>query len=314
MTLSAKIHVGLLTVGVLLVGWQFQQQLQTRRQLAAVQTEIRKQGQKLESRRAVLAALEQRNGELVEAERRAGNGTLLSLMRERAVATRAAADDASQSRSFGTALASVLDSPEQGEIDREHLRSDMRANLNLFFSLLNLPAEKREQFMDLQIEMERRKSIRIAALLRGNLALADALRERDNDEVESHQRMREVLGTEGYAFRESIGDGMRNTEARRLLSLIQQNMGGDTLNQEQSDQLQSLMKAELCTIPLDDTDLFRSPEDWTQIVSERQQNVLRGAAEFLTPAQMETLRALTAADLAQRRGEMILKRKALGIK
>jgi hypothetical protein len=314
MTLSTKIHIGLLTLGVLLVGWQFQQQLRTSRRLAAVQTEIRKSSQEFESRRAVLAALEQRNNELAEAERRAGNGTLLSLMRERAAATKADLEATSKTRSVGTALASVLDSPEQWDVDREHMRNDMRANLKLFFDLLNLPAEKREQYMDLQIEKKRRESDRIAALLRGNLTLADALRERDHEEVELQNRTREVLGPDGFAFLESIADGMRNDEARRLLKLIQQNMGGDTLNPAQGDRLQSLMKAELCTIPLDDTDLFRSPDDWAQVVSERQQNVLRGAAGFLTPAQMETLRTLTAADLAQRRGEMILKRKALGMK
>lgn len=83
---------------------------------------------------------------------------------------------------------------------------------------------------------------------------------------------------------ESIGDSMRNDEAKRLLSAIQQNMGDSPLDQQQSDRLQGLLKAELCTIHLDDTDLFRPREEWAQVISERQQNVLVGIAAYLTPA------------------------------
>jgi hypothetical protein len=42
--------------------------------------------------------------------------------------------------------------------------------------------------------------------------------------------------------------------------------------------------------------------------------VLKGIAEFLTPAQVETLKALGAYDLAERQKQMLLKRKSLGIK
>jgi hypothetical protein len=42
--------------------------------------------------------------------------------------------------------------------------------------------------------------------------------------------------------------------------------------------------------------------------------VVRGAAEFLTPAQMETLKGLVALDLAQRQEQWAEQRKALGIK
>lgn len=102
--------------------------------------------------------------------------------------------------------------------------------------------------------------------------------------------------------------------AKRLLSAIQQNMGDNELNQEQSDRLQSLLKTEFCTLSFDDTDLFCPPEEWTQVISERQQNVLKGIAANLTPAQIETLKALGAYDLAERQKEMILRRTALGIK
>jgi len=107
---------------------------------------------------------------------------------------------------------------------------------------------------------------------------------------------------------------MRNDEAKRLFSAIQQNMGDSPLDQQQSDRLQGLFKTELCTIPLDDSDLFRPPGEWALVISERQQSVLNGIAAYLTPAQVETLKALGAYDLAERQKQMMLKRKSLGIK
>jgi predicted secreted acid phosphatase len=65
---------------------------------------------------------------------------------------------------------------------------------------------------------------------------------------------------------------------------------------------------------LDDTDMFRPVEEWTQIVSDRQQNVVRGATEFLTPAQMETLKGLVALNLEQWQEQRAQRCKALGIK
>jgi len=56
------------------------------------------------------------------------------------------------------------------------------------------------------------------------------------------------------------------------------------------------------------------PAEWTPIVSDHQQAVVRGAAEFLTPAQLETLKGLVALDLAQRQAQREQQSQALGIK
>jgi hypothetical protein len=314
MTSWNKVQVGLLAAGVCVAGWQVRQHFRQGRELASIAAQIRTETQKLESRGAAVTALEQRNRELVEAERRAGNQTLLALMRERAAATLAASPAASEAHSVGGALAKVLASQEQWETEREYLRNEMRSGLGLFFSVVKLSPEKKEEYIDLQIEMKRREAERMAGLLRGTTAVADALRQRDQDCLEGEIRRREVLGPEGNAFFESIGDGMRNDEAKRLLNAIQQNMGDNPLNQQQSDRLQSLLKAEFATLPFDDTDLFRPPEEWAQVISERQQNVLNGIAAYLNPAQIETLKALGAYDLAERQKQMMIKRKSLGIK
>jgi hypothetical protein len=314
MTLWGKVQVGLLTVVALAFGWQLQQHLRQSGELAFIAAQVRTTGQELESRGAALAASEQRNLELSEAERRAGNQTLLALMRERSAVTLAASKATSEVPNVGGALAKVLASSEQWETEREYLRNEMRSSMGLFFRTARMSPEKIDEYLDMEIEMKRRAADRMAGLLRGTTAVADAVRQRDQDRLEEESRRREALGSEGSAFFESIGDGMRNTEAKRLLSAVQQNMGGNELNREQSDRLQGLLKAEFCTLSFDDTDLFRPPAEWAQVISERQQNVLNGIAAYLTPAQVETLKALGAYDLAERMKEMMQRRKSLGIK
>jgi len=303
-------------VAALLFVWQLQQHRRQARELACVQAQIQTKAQEIEARRAELAALEQRNGELVEDERRAGNQTLISLMRERAAAAaaRSAPEAASDSHGVGSALANVLDSPDQQQVDREAIRADMKANMGLFFKLVRLPPEKIDQYIDLRIEKDFRQAKRMSALLRGELALADALRQRDSDALELESQQRALLGPEGAAFLDSIAEGMRNDEAKRLLNAVRQNMGANELTQEQSDRLQGLIKTEIVGIHMDDTDLFRSPEDWAQFFGEHQQNILNEAAGFLAPPQLETLKTLAALDLAERQKQMMLKRTSLGIK
>ena len=308
-------QLGLLAAGILLAGWECWRHVRQGRELAGVEAQVRAGEQELESRRSALATAEQRNREVVEAEGRAGNQRLLALMRERAAAAKSASEAAANAHTFGNALASVLDSPDQQQVEKNYMRDEMRANLDLFFKVTKLSPEKIEQYIDLGIDTKRHDSDRMAALLRGSMSVANALSQRDEDRRQEESRRREILGPEGEAFFESVGDGMRNDAARQLVGAIQQNMGGEPLTQDQSGKLQGLIKAEISTgMSLDDTDLFRPLEEWTQIVSDHQQNVVRGAAEFLTPAQMETLKALVAINLQHMQQQRAQQAKALGIK
>jgi hypothetical protein len=297
-----------------LVAWELRQHVDQREQLALVAQQLQTQQRELEARRPELEALEQRNLQLEEAERRAGNQTLLALMRERAACSQSSRELAQQKRGIGGALANVLDNPQQWDAEREHLSNQIRAGMGTFFRLAKLSPERVNQYIDFSVEAERRKSARLSALLHGTMPVAEAIRERDEDDVEFEKKRHEVLGDEGYAFYNGIADGMITDEAKRLLKLIQQNMGGNELSQEQSERLQPLIKSEIVPIKMDDVELFRPPEEWAQGCVQRQENVARSAAEFLTPAQLETLRAIGAYDLADRQKQMAARRESLGIK
>ena len=308
-----KIRIGLMIAGALLIGWQFQRHRRLSRELALLQTQLQSKDQEFETRRAALEELEQKDRDSVESERRAGNETLIALMRERNSATRFS-DATAEEHSLGNALASGLESPDLRDVEHDTMRAEMRANMGLFFKLTHLTPEEIDRYIDLSVDMENRKARRISALLRGTVPVADALADRDRDRQEQEERSRAVLGTNNYAFLQSIADGMRNDEAKRLLGIIQANMGGNSLNAEQGDQLRSLLKDQIVTMPLDEIDLFRPTEEWTQVMRERQEKVLQSAAAFLSPAQLKTLQTLSELELAQRQADLVRKRKSLGIR
>src|SRR5438552_4234734 len=170
MRLSSKMQFGLLAAGGLLAGWEGWRQVRQGREVAEVEAQGRAGEQESESRRSALAAAEQRNREVVEAEERAGNQGLLALMRERAAATKSTSEAAAEARTFGNALAGVLDSPDQQQVERNYMRDEMRANLGVFFNFTKLSPEKTDQYIDLGIETKLRDANRMAALLRGSRA------------------------------------------------------------------------------------------------------------------------------------------------
>jgi len=305
---------GLLTAGILLAGWECWLHVRQGRELAGIEAQVRSGGQELESRRSALTEAEQRNQEAVETEGRAGNERLLNLMRERAAAARSISESAAQPHAFGNALASILDSPDQQQADKNLTRDQMRANLDLLFKMTKLSPEKIEQYLDLETDNKQRDADRIAALLRGSMSVADALSQRDADRQQQESQRREILGPEGAAFLDSVADGMRNDAASGLVGAIQQNMGGEPLTQDQTGKLQGLIKTEIVMgINLDNTDLFRPVDEWTQIVNDRQQKVVQGASEFLSPSQMETFKQLAALNLKQMQDQRLQQIKALGI-
>jgi hypothetical protein len=311
MTLATKLNIGLLTLAALLAGWQFQQHLRRSQELAASEAQSRTVRQKLEWQRLALGALENRNNELEEAERRAGNQTLLSLMKERNSAHQAAAKAGAKTNSVRKALAGAMEHPEQQQVELEYLRNQARAGLSQFFKLKNVPPEKQQQYIDLQIEMEQRQTARLSALLQGKMTVAEARSQSNSDELENERRRREVLGTEAITFLDGIAFEMRT---KKILENVQQVMGDSRLNEEQSEQLKSLLAVYFRAPPLDDIDVFRPPEEWDSGIRQRQNEFQDKAAAFLTSAQSQTLRKLGSDYLDQKIKDALQQRKELGIR
>jgi RNA polymerase sigma factor (sigma-70 family) len=229
---------------------------------------------------------------------------LLKLRGEVTTASRAAADATAKMRSLGT---------NSGQSQVDFQRNQTRANLKQFFKLANVPPDKADQYVDLEVEMEQRQDERMKALLSGTLSVADAVRQRDLDNQQQQDQRRELLGPDGWEVLQSIADGMRNDVAKGLTGTVQANMGNNPLTQEQSDQLRVAIKAEIAASSMDDTDLFRPVDEWTQMVTDREQHVLQAASQFLTPAQLGTLQSLEGQNLQLLLQKREQRRKALGI-
>ena len=161
--------------------------------------------------------------------------------------------------------------------------------------------------------MKRRQNERMKALLGGTLSVAEAVRQRDQDKQAQQNQRRELLGPDGWAVLQSITDGMGDDAAKRLTGAIKATMGDNSLTQEQSDRLQSAIKTEVAANTMDDTDLFRPLDEWTQMVTDRQQHVVQAASEFLTPAQQKTLQLLEAENLKLLLQQRERRRKVIGI-
>jgi RNA polymerase sigma factor (sigma-70 family) len=229
---------------------------------------------------------------------------LLKLRGEVTAASRAAAEAAAKPRSLKS-------NSEPSTVDLQ--RNQARAHLDQFFKLANLSPEKADQYVNLEVEMNRRQTERMAALSGGTLSVVEAVRQRDLDNREQQDQRRELLGSDGWDVLQSIADGMRNDVAKSLTSTVQANMGSNPLTQEQIDRLQSAIKAEVAANSMDDTDLFRPVDQWTQMVTDHEQHVLQTASEFLTPAQLGTLQFLEGENLKLLLQKREQRRKALGI-
>jgi RNA polymerase sigma factor (sigma-70 family) len=229
---------------------------------------------------------------------------LLKLRGEVTAASQASADAAAKTRSLGN-------NPEQSPADLQ--RNQTRANLDQFIKLANLSPEKADQYVNLEVEMKRRQNERMTALLGGSLSVAEAVRQRDLDNREQQDQRRELLGPDGWEVLQSIADGMRNDVAKGLTGTVQANMGNNPLTQDQSDRLLGAIKAEVAANTMDDTDMFRPVDEWTQMVTDREQHVLQTASGFLTPEQLRTLQFLGEENLKLLLQGREKRRKALGI-
>ncbi|HTB84474.1 MAG TPA: sigma-70 family RNA polymerase sigma factor [Candidatus Sulfotelmatobacter sp.] len=271
-----------------------QQQNPLNDQLARLQRERDEAARRLDGLIAENAQLKSSSSEL----------ELLKLRGQVGAASQAAADATAKMQSLSTS---------SGVSQLEAMRNETRAHLNTFFKLANLPPDKADQYVNLEVDMQQRQDARLKALLAGTLSVADAVRQRDQDNQEQQDQRSELLGPDGSAVLQSIADGMRNNVAKGLITTIQANMGDNPLTQQQSDQLQGAIKAEVAANTMDDTDLFRPVDEWTQMVTDHEQNVLQAASGFLTPAQLGTLQSLEAANLKLLLQKRDLRRKALGI-
>jgi hypothetical protein len=317
MTRGKLIQVTLLAGAALLMLWQFQCRISQNRLYAQLQDQIETESRKLAGRQPVLDEWEQRNRAL-QNRRIETNSSLGALVRQRAAltsttATARQAAQAERNRVFRSTLADTLDNPQQKEINRGLLKNELRAYLASRNQKLNLAPDQLEQIVNLLTEDELKKTDRLAALLRGQLPVAEALEERNAAYHELQTQLRSILGEEGYAVYDEGRQTAAKSQADRDVTMINSDLGANAMDAAQTDQLRALIRAEVYGFIADDTDAFRSEEDWHRFYNLVVEKIAGQAATFLTAVQVNGFRKLAAADLVENDKALAAKRKGYGL-
>jgi hypothetical protein len=318
MTRWTKIQIIVLLGAMALVWWQRQLHARQVQQLATLAEQLRNKTEELETRKPVLAGLEQRNTALREEKNAAEKSIVAPLLKERAAvaSARSAAEAAAQAekgRAYRHAMAAAWDNPEQRELNRELLRNEIKAKLAPLVKKLGLTPEQADQCRDLLVENQLKKDSRLAALLRENVTVTDALQERDATYRESERQLRALLGDAGYALLDEGNQNNQKANVDRVLNWLRTELGSNMLNDQQSALLAGLIRAESNKIISDETDAFRSAQEWDQLLSHHQQNILRQIESSLTPEQLAALHKLAADDRTKSQENRTALRKTYGL-
>lgn len=317
MTRGKLIQVTFLAGAALLMLWQFQYRARENRLCAQLQDRIETESRKLDGRKPVLDEWEQRNRAL-QNRRVETNSSLGALVRQRAEFTSATAAartaaQAGRNRVFRSTLADTLDNPQQKEINRGLLKNEIRARLASSNQKLKLAPDQLEQMVKLLTEDELKQTDRFAALLRGQLPVAEALQERNAAFQELQTQLQSLLGDEGYAVYDEGRQSAARAQADRDVNLINTDLGAGAMDAARTDQLRALIRGEVYGFLADDTDVFRPEEEWNRFYNLAVENIARQAATFLTAEQLNAFQKLAATDLLETQRIFAEKRKGYGL-
>jgi hypothetical protein len=298
--------------------WQYAFHIRQSRTLVALQTQAGSKTRELESCKAALAELNEQKSALLEHKKASEASVVAPLMRERAEATasRSAAEAAARAekgRVYRHAMAAALDDPGQRELGRQLLHSEVKSRTAPLVKKLNLSPEQTDRLHDLLVDYELQKNDRIAALLRDDVSVADALQQRDAAHQESQNQLRALLGDDGYALFDEDNQKAQKANVDRVLNWMKSHLGDHSLDDRQSARLGELILAEFANVTADETDAFRPAHDLEQWMTDHQQNIIQQIAPSLTAEQLAALNNLAAEDRANAQERIDSTRRIYGL-
>jgi RNA polymerase sigma factor (sigma-70 family) len=182
-------------------------------------------------------------------------------------------------------LAKLMNSSASKELARVQLRQTLKSKYSPLLQELKLSAPDSDKFYDLIIDSELQKKVLLAKLLSGDLDPETGLQNRNSTQAALTAALTDLLGQTGYAQFDQYN---HDTAAEDLVNGLNKELGSLALNPDQSQRLQALFEAKP-DIPMDDFDLFRSPESLDalfQSLVDRGHHDLEQAAAFLSPEQL----------------------------
>jgi RNA polymerase sigma factor (sigma-70 family) len=260
-------------------------------QLQAEQAPLAAQIQQLEQERnqatGRLAALQEENARL-----RSGSNTTELLKLRGQVGTlrqRAAANEA-KSNLPASGLDKMMSDPAMKEFIRQAQKEKIRSMYADLFKELKLTPDQSDQFLNAMCDHAAKALSQITSPGSSDQSLADA-----NSALGS--QLQALLGDAGMARFKEYSDEI---PARTTVTVLNNQLGDNPLNAEQSAQLLQLVKAEPTDLTMGitgapDKAFLGSQADidsFLQQVAQSNQRILQQAAGFLTPNQLAALESV----------------------
>jgi RNA polymerase sigma factor (sigma-70 family) len=282
-TLIAAVLAGAIGTGI----YQAHEAASLRRQIQIVRQQESDEARQTEQERkktsATIAVLTDENGQLRSAR------NLNELLRMRSdlgkLKQKVAAADASKSDSTLKVMADLMNNSDSKKLARIQIEEAVRNKYTALSRQLDLPPETKDKFLNLIVDAEMNKKNLLAQVLSGDMDAQTGLQSRDQVKSDLQTQLITLLGDSGYTQYDQF---TRNSNAKDLVNGLNQALGENALNDDQSRQIQELFAAKP-EIPIDDMDLFRPQESLDalfQTLVDRGHSDLQQAASFLSPQQL----------------------------
>jgi RNA polymerase sigma factor (sigma-70 family) len=282
-TLVAVVIAGAIGTGI----YQAHEAASLRSQIQAVRQEEADEARRMEQERAktsaAIAALTDENGHLKSGQ------SLTELLKMRSelgkLKQKAASAAAGNSNSATKVLADLMNNSDARKLARIQIEEAVNNKYASLSQQLNLSPETKSKFVNLIVDAEMNKKDLLAQVLSGDMDAQTGLQSRDQVKSDLQTQLTALLGDSGY---EQYNQFTRNSNAGDLVKGLNQALGENALNSDQSQQIQALFAAKP-EIPIDDMDLFRSKESLDalfQTLVDRGHSDLQQAASFLSPQQL----------------------------
>lgn len=298
------------SVAVLLAVQHHQSTVQAR-QIAAARLRLDGQVEALAAAASRVQELEQQTASILE--NKASQQQDLERLRARRKAT--GGQLLAGARTPSTLLAATLRDPGGRESLRQGLLLASRTRLGPLIEGLKLNQQKAEELLGLGTDWGMRNLETVAAFTEGTIAAEAAVQAEADNERDTTNRVRVLLGEEGFA---KFDEWQKEFPARALVEQFEKQLGPFPTSAIQREALARVIEAEPPEVADGLAGNFTvrqlvSPEGLEgrfQAQAESNERILQAAAGFLSPEQVESLRLMQASNMsAQKRNALRMLRR-----
>jgi RNA polymerase sigma factor (sigma-70 family) len=283
-----NIAIGVAAVAVMAVEWN---QISTTKQKAAqLQEQLQHQTQLNQTQQSEIAKLDERNSALSRQIQSAAHETAKA--RNRNSMALPAPAGATGTTAKKNAFADMMKDPAMMKFMRDQQATLLKKQYDPLLKQLNLTPEQGDAFYQLLLDNQMNNMQRGASLFSGG-GKGDAAQALADSAQELQAGLKNLLGDDGYS---QYQDYQSVIAVRMQLDQMKSDFADNPLSDDQEQQLVQAMKTAQSavagannSVKINVTDPSASMEQNLQQQASINQQVLQQAADFLSPAQLQTL-------------------------